>query len=55
MMMNICQAMCQALGQGFTSIASPKPHTTLWNRYSYHPFLINGEPKAKRGICWRSL
>ena len=54
MMMNICQAMCQALGQGFTSIASPKPHTALWNRYSYHPFLINGEPKAKRGNSWRS-
>ena len=54
-MMNICQAMCQALGQGFTSIASPKPHTALWNRYNYHRyFLVNGEPKAKRGNCWRS-
>ena len=54
-MMNICQAMCQALGRGFTSIASPKPHTALWNGYNYHHyFLVNGEPKAKRGNFWRS-
>lgn len=52
--MNICQAMCPALGRVFTSIASPKPHTALGNRYNYHPCLINREPKAKRGICWRS-
>lgn len=54
-MMNICQATCQALGRGFTSIASPKPHTALWNGYNYHHyFLVNGEPKAKRGNFWRS-
>lgn len=28
---NICQARYQALGQGFTSIASSKPHTALRN------------------------
>lgn len=46
-MMDICQAICQALGQVFTSIVSPKPHTAPGNRYSYHPFLINREPKAR--------